>query len=190
MPLMPENSEFARKWQGVVKYHLDQGVGDPIVAYEYMNRFYVLEGNKRVSVLKYFHADSIEGMVTRMVPYPQDSIENQIYYEFMDFYKDSQINYLSFSKRGSFAQLTEAIGKKTGEKWTDDEKMDFRSLYNRFAEIFHAKGGTESRLPQPPTRSCSTCPFILIRRYSGRSTAEMKAGCREDLGGPACMQDR
>ncbi|MBP3872913.1 MAG: BMP family ABC transporter substrate-binding protein, partial [Lachnospiraceae bacterium] len=48
MPLMPENSEFARKWDGVVKYHLDQGVGDPIVAYEYMNRFYVLEGNKRV----------------------------------------------------------------------------------------------------------------------------------------------
>ncbi len=141
MPLMPENSEFARKWSSVVSYHLDQGVGDPIVAYEYMNRFYVLEGNKRVSVLKYFHADSIEGMVTRMVPYPQDSVENRIYYEFMDFYKDSQVNYLFFSRKGSFQRLTEALGKKAGEKWTDDDKMNFRSLYNRFAEIFTAKGG-------------------------------------------------
>ncbi|HCI73910.1 MAG TPA: BMP family ABC transporter substrate-binding protein [Lachnospiraceae bacterium] len=174
MPLMPDNSEFARKWEGVVKYHLDQGVGDPIVAYEYMNRFYVLEGNKRVSVLKYFHADSIEGMVTRMVPYPQDSIENQIYYEFMDFYKDSQINYLSFSKRGSFAQLTEAIGKKTGEKWTDDEKMDFRSLYNRFAEIFHAKGGESLGITAGDALLfyLSLYPYDEVR---GKSTAEMKA---------------
>ena len=141
MPLMPEESEFARKWDGVVQYHLDQGVGDPIIAYEYMNRFYVLEGNKRVSVLKYFHADSIEGSVTRLVPYPADSIENQIYYEFMDFYKDSQINYISFTRKGSYTQLLEAVGKKRGEKLTDDDKMNFRSLYNRFSEIFAGNGG-------------------------------------------------
>ena len=78
MPLMPEDSEFSRKWDGVVQYHLNQGVGDPIEAYEYMNRFYVLEGNKRVSVLKYFHADSIEGTVVVLVPYPDESPENQI----------------------------------------------------------------------------------------------------------------
>ena len=141
MPLMPEDSEFSRKWDGVVQYHLNQGVGDPIEAYEYMNRFYVLEGNKRVSVLKYFHADSIEGTVVRLVPYPGDSPENQIYYEFLSFYKDSQVNYLTFTKKGSYALLTEAVGKKSGEKWTDDEKMDFRSIYNRFTEIFNAKGG-------------------------------------------------
>ncbi len=141
MPLMPDNSEFARKWDGVVRYHLEQGVGDPIVAYEYMNRFYVLEGNKRVSVLKYFQADSIEGSVTRLVPYPSDSIDNKIYYEFMSFYKDSQINYIWFSKKGSFPQLTELMGKKPGDKWTDDEKTDFKSLYTKFSEIFHAKDG-------------------------------------------------
>ena len=143
MPLMPESSEFAMKWDGVLRYHLDQGVGDPITAYEYMNQFYVLEGNKRVSVLKYFHADSVEGSVTRIVPYPAESIENKIYYEFMDFYRDAQINYLKFSKPGSFQKLTAAVGKTAGEKWTDDEKMDFRSLYNRFQEIFTARKGEE-----------------------------------------------
>ena len=174
MPLMPENSEFARKWDGVVKYHLDQGVGDPIVAYEYMNRFYVLEGNKRVSVLKFFQADSIEGTVTRMVPYPQDTIDNQIYYEFMSFYKDSQINYLSFTKRGCFDQLTEAVGKKSGEKWTDDEKMDFRSLYNTFAKIFSARGGDSL----PITPGDALLFYLSLYNYSDvlkKSTDEMKA---------------
>ena len=174
MPLMPEDSEFARKWQGVFEYHLDQGVGDPIVAYEYMNRFYVLEGNKRVSVLKYFHADSIEGSVTRLVPYPGESVENQIYYEFMDFYKDSQINYLTFTKKGSYTQLLEAVGKKSGEKWTDDEKMDFRSLYNRFSEIYTAKGG--KNLPSTPAEALlfylSLYPYEEVLE---RSTDEMKA---------------
>ena len=31
---------------------------EPVQAFEFMNRFYVQEGNKRVSVLKYFGADA------------------------------------------------------------------------------------------------------------------------------------
>ena len=174
MPLMPDNSEFARKWDGVVKYHLEQGVGDPIVAYEYMNRFYVLEGNKRVSVLKYFHADSIEGTVTRLIPYPGDSLENQIYYEFMSFYKDSQINYLTFSKKGSYAQLTEAVGKKSSEKWTDDEKMNFRSLYNRFTEIFTAKGGQSLGIT-PADAFLFYLSLYPYREVLEKSTQEIKS---------------
>ena len=148
MPLMPDNSEFAFKWDSVMKYHLDQGIADPIIAYEFMNRFYVLEGNKRVSVLKYVQADSIEGTVTRLIPYPEDTADSRIYFEFLDFYKDSQVNYIWFSKQGSFEKLTEALGKKRGEKWTDEEKADFRSLYNRFSQIFAAKRG--DTLPVTP----------------------------------------
>ena len=52
--------------------HLDEGIRDPITCYEYMGRFYVQEGNKRVSVLKYFDASSITGNVTRVVPQYSD----------------------------------------------------------------------------------------------------------------------
>lgn len=186
MPLMPEESEFARKWQGVVQYHLDQGVGDPIIAYEYMNRFYVLEGNKRVSVLKYFNADSIEGSVTRYIPYPTESIENQLYYEFMDFYKDSQINYLSFSKTGCFRQLLEAVGKKQGEKWTDDEKMEFRSLYNRFTEIFTSRGGRSLPMLTPGDALLFYLSLYPYSEVIAKNTDEMKADIEklwEDLPG-------
>ena len=141
MPLMPEKSEFARKWDNVLSYHMDQGIGDPIVAYEFMNRFYVLEGNKRVSVLKYMHADSIEGSVTRIVPYPENTLENKIYYEFLDFYKESRINYIWFSQSGSFRKLSEALGKQPGEKWTDEDLENFKSLYTHFSALFEAKGG-------------------------------------------------
>ena len=40
----------------------------PIVAYEFMNQYYVQEGNKRVSVLKYVGAFSITASVTRLIP--------------------------------------------------------------------------------------------------------------------------
>ena len=90
---------------------------------------------------KYFDADSIEGSVTRLIPYETDSRDNRIYYEFMDFYRESQINYLDFTEEGSFPKLQEAVGKKSGEKWTDDEKIDFKSLYTQFAEIFESKKG-------------------------------------------------
>lgn len=146
MPLMPEYSEFAQKWDGVCRYHREQGVGDPIVAYEFMNKFYVLEGNKRVSVLKYFGADSIEGTVTREIPYPSDTPESKIYYEFLDFYKDSQINYIWFTQPGSFPKLTLALGKKPGDAWSDTDRENFKSLYTRFARLFQSKGGDKLKI--------------------------------------------
>ena len=50
-----------------------------------MNHFYVVEGNKRVSVMKYVDAVSIPGNVTRIIPQKNDSKESTIYYEFWDF---------------------------------------------------------------------------------------------------------
>ena len=36
--------------------HEKEGIHEPIKAWEYMNKFYVEEGNKRVSVMKFFGA--------------------------------------------------------------------------------------------------------------------------------------
>ena len=141
MPLMPEKSEFAAKWGHVFEHQTEDGVRDPIIAYEFLNKFYVMEGNKRVSVLKFLNASSIEGMVTRVIPKPADNAENRIYYEFLDFYKDTAINYLWFTREGSFALLTKAVGKTAGEIWTDEEKEDFSSVYMEFLKLFEEKGG-------------------------------------------------
>ena len=69
MPLLGEETEFAHKWISLCETNLsDEGIRDPIRCCEYMGRFYVQEGNKRVSVLKSFGAPSIPAVVTRIIP--------------------------------------------------------------------------------------------------------------------------
>ncbi len=89
-----------------------KGIREPIKAYEFMNKFYVEEGNKRVSVLKFFDAVSIPAMLPVSFPRERKKKENKIYYEFMDFYALSHINYIWFTQLGSFAKLQRLVGKR------------------------------------------------------------------------------
>ena len=105
MPLMENNTEFGSKWSLLSDAHVNEGIRDPIKVYEYLNYYYVVEGNKRVSVLKFFEADSIHAFVTRKVPKPSDDKEIRIYYEYMDFHKKTGVNFIWFSNEGEYKQL-------------------------------------------------------------------------------------
>lgn len=146
MPLLDDDSEFARKWASLYDAHIEEGIRDPIKAVEYMNHFYVVEGNKRVSVLKYVDAVSIQANVTRMIPRRNDSLENRIYFEFLDFYQATAINYLNFSQEGCYTRLLTALGKTLSSSWTDDEKMNLHSAYIHFLEVYEEKGGRKLSL--------------------------------------------
>ncbi len=161
MPILRESSEFAIKWENLSDVHMQEGIRDPIKAYEYMNRFYVEEGNKRVSVMKYFGAVSIPGNVTRIVPKPTEEKENKIYHEFLDFYQAVPINYIWFSQVGSFAKLQEAVGKKPGEIWSKEEQLSFSSVYTRFAAEYQAKGGSKLAI----TPADAFLSFITLYGY-------------------------
>ncbi len=139
MPILRESSEFAQKWARLSTSHENEGIREPITAYEYMNKFYVLEGNKRVSVMKFFDVVSVPGVVTRIVPKRTEDKENKIYFEFLDFYELTQINYIWFSEEGSFKKLLEAVGKDMQTVWTDDEKLEFSSIYRRFMAEYKAQ---------------------------------------------------
>lgn len=141
MPILKQNSEFARKWATLSTSHLEEGIREPIKAYEYMNKFYVLEGNKRVSVAKYFDVDSIPGTVIRIVPKRTNEKENVIYYEYMDFYNVSKVNYLYMSKVGNFPKLQAALGKEQGEMWSDEDRENFSSVFYRSQMEYRARGG-------------------------------------------------
>lgn len=141
LPILDENSEFALKWSVLHHSVVKDGIRDPIKVLEYMNRFYVVEGNKRVSVLKYLDSPMIEGDVTRIIPKRTEEKENKIYFEFLDFYKDTRINYIWFSEEGSFAKLYEAVGKVPGEPWSSEELADFQAAYVRFSAAYDLAGG-------------------------------------------------
>ena len=98
MPLLPDDSEFGMKWISLYKYQINEGIQYPIVAYEFMNQFYVQEGNKRVSVMKFLGTYNITGTVIRLVPKKTEEKENLLYYEFLDFYQVAQNYDVWFSK--------------------------------------------------------------------------------------------
>lgn len=173
MPILRENSEFAQKWSSLSTSHIKEGIREPIKAYEYMNKFYVLEGNKRVSVMKYFGVVSIPGNVTRIVPRRTEEKENKIYYEFLDFYKVAPINYIWFSQEGSFAKLQKAVGKEPGEMWSDEDLLKISAFYTRFSAEFKAKGGNKLNI----TPGDAFLAFITLHGYDAteeKTTNELK----------------
>lgn len=149
MPLLETNTEFATKWARLCDSMISDGLRDPIVAIEYMNRFYVVEGNKRVSVSKYLGGVSVEATVTRYVPRRTNDIENQIYYEFLPFYNATKINYLNFTQLGYYPQLALHMGYRPGEKWSSKDLHDFRAAYLRFAQQYRLIGGQDRPLGSP-----------------------------------------
>ena len=140
MPLLSEHSEFAVKWQSLCSSHLSEGIRDPIKVYEYMNRYYVEEGNKRVSVLKFFDAVNISADVIRILP-SREAPETELYYEFVSFYKYSRINYIEFTKKGSYERLQQLLGKAPDEPWTEDERRIFSTAYHYFRTAYEGNGG-------------------------------------------------
>ena len=138
MPLLPEKSEFAAKWAALYNHQIDDGIRDPIVVFEFMHRFYVQEGNKRVSVMKSLDAYSIPGTVTRIIPKKTEDKEVCLYYEFMDFYQVSESYDVWFSKEGSYKKLLKLMGKNPGELWTPEERNAFHSACEKFGRAYLA----------------------------------------------------
>ncbi len=176
MPLFKRGSEFATKWEALYDSMEEEGLRDPIVAYEFLNKFYVQEGNKRVSVSKYMGAVSIEGQVVRLVPKKSEAKEIEMYYEFLDFYEKTQINYLNFTKIGSYALLLGATCEEPETEWDDDQKMDFKSVYTNFRKEFVAKGGTKLSL----TASDALLIYLNIFGYD-KAKNNISSDWKDDL---------
>ncbi len=141
MPLLGVKSEFANKWTQLYADVVEEGVRDAIVVQEYMNKYYVVEGNKRVSVMKCLDAVSVEAIVTRIIPNRSDDKENRIYFEYLPFYDATGLNNVLLSEEGGYEKLAAYVGRKPGEKWTQEEIYDFRSMYSRFSVEFEEQGG-------------------------------------------------
>lgn len=141
MPLLSEDSEFAQKWQAVYSSQLSEGIREPITVYEYINRYYVLEGNKRVSILKYVGAASVYGNIIRLIPERDESnTEISIYYEFLDFDKRLFFDNLWFSRKGRFTSLVEQTRQylKNHPEIKEDTSAVINSVHRRFREAYKA----------------------------------------------------
>lgn len=142
MPLLPPDTEFAAKWISLYDYQTEEGISDAITVIEFLGKFYVSEGNKRVSVLKYLEQPTILANVTRVLPPVSEDPEVKIYYEFLEFYKCTSIYNITFTEPGSYSRLAELLGMElNGTPWPEETVMDLKSAFLAFSKAYTASGG-------------------------------------------------
>ena len=184
LPLLDSKSEFGTKWINLCKAHLgDTGITDPIMCFEYLGNFYVQEGNKRVSVLRYFDSPRIPGTVKRILPAQSEEPRIKAYYEFIDFYKVSRLYTVQFRRPGDYGKLLGYLGKKSGEEWTEDERRTFNSYFHYFRDAFFAANTKlEDVLPEEALLLwLKLYPFQDLGRLTASQLRKSVAALWEDM---------
>ena len=136
MPLLEPDSEFALKWDHLYASQVNEGIRDPIKVYEYMHRFYVQEGNKRVSVSKYVNTPTILAEVTRIVPRDFESDEYLQYSQFVDFYSVCPIYDIEITLSNGYRTIAEAMGETLDTEWPEDKVKALKAAYQLFARTY------------------------------------------------------
>ena len=142
MPLMAENSEFAVKWSSLYDSQIEEGIRDPVKAYEFMNRFYVEEGNKRVSVLRYVGAVSIPADIIRIRPPRTDTEQSRLYYEYLDFYRVTGSFEIVLSVPGSYARLARILEQNLQDPWPEELLEKLHAGFLAFKTVYQKRGGS------------------------------------------------
>ena len=126
LPLTPPETEFANQWCELYQHYLsDEGIRNPITCYEYLGQFYVLDGKKRVSVVKCHGGSTICACVTRILPVKTEDPVIQRYYEFLDAFEKTRLYQIAFTHPGSFPKLQKALGYEEDHVWTDSDRYSF-----------------------------------------------------------------
>ena len=170
MPLLAVDSEFGFKWRSLCVAHLsDSGIRDPISCYEFLGKFYVQEGNKRVSVLKYFGASAVSANVIRILPAVTASPEMASYQDFLTHYPLTKCYEVFFTEPNSFPGLQNALGFALDHTWTDEERRRFLSSHYYFSQAFQELGGGELAI------SAADAMLEWLKLYPFRKIKEMSA---------------
>ena len=141
MPIMEKNTEFAQKWSSLYDAQVTEGIREPIKVYEYLWKFYVEEGNKRVSVLKYLDNPEVTADVIRIMPAPSEDDKTRAYYEFLDFFACAPVYSVIFTKPGCYKKLAEYMGQDLEHPWPKEAVNKLSGAYYRFSQSFIEKGG-------------------------------------------------
>ena len=171
MPLLDPGSEFSQKWNTLYASVVSDGLRQPVTALEYLGKYYLVEGNKRVSVMKFLDSVAIEADVTRVLPERTDDPENVAYFEYIDFCKDTGANYLWFSKPGSCARIYALTGHEPGKRWTSEERKDFEAAYIRFRTEYKLRETAQNSGRLPATTGDA---FLIYLEATGYEEAPHK----------------
>lgn len=145
LPLTSGGSKLSHQWCQLYASITDNtGITNPIRCYEYLGKFYVQDGMKRVSVLKYLGIETVSAQVVRYMPKRTVDKAIQNYYEFLIYYRQTQLYQLVFSQPGDFYKLQSALGYEPGHVWDDKERHTFMLFWGKFQDAFRSSIGGQS----------------------------------------------
>ncbi|MBE6041786.1 MAG: BMP family ABC transporter substrate-binding protein [Clostridiales bacterium] len=161
MPLLEPDTEFAMKWSNLYNAQLSEGFNSPIKAYEYLHRFYVLEGNKRVSVSRFLDMPSISAEVIRLYPSRQVMEEHPEYAEFLEFYKVAPLYDIVCTEPGAYGEIAALAGQDLVEAWPEKKVKALRTAFWKFTETMKGLG---DRMPE---LEMGDAFLVFMRIYGG-----------------------
>ena len=191
MPVLKPGTEFARKWSELYDSQTKEGIRDPIKAYEYMTRFYVEEGNKRVSVSRFVGASAIHANVIRVMPKKADTKEYRVYREFLEYFNVNRMYDVVFSEEGSYRKFAACLGQTMDKPWPAEVREDIKAAYAVFEQVYHHEG-EKRRMTLPdgdafltylnfyPIQSLINEPRTLLENRIDRLWKEFLVDANED----------
>lgn len=130
MPIAEEESEFADSWCRMYQAYLSvRGLTDPIECVEYMGKFYVVDGKKRVSVLKAHGEIRVNAHVVRLVPALSDDAQAKKYADFQNVFSKTRLYQVELSNAEDFPKLQKAMGLAADQEWNESDRYHYMFTY-------------------------------------------------------------
>lgn len=168
-PLSLPKSEFADQWREINKqYFCEKGLRGEIRCFEYLGKFYVCDGMKRVSVLKFHNVPTIRSHVTRIMPISTETKSFQQYYEFLSNFRLTNLYQLQFTQPGYFEKFQRALGKKATCKWTDSDRAQFLTIWPKIENAFRKSYDDILHI------TAADATAVLLERYSFEQIIQME----------------
>ena len=170
LPIPAPNSKFAEHWMRIYEvFYLHEVNSNVIKCYEYLGKFYVADGLKRVSVAKFLSVSTMRAQVVRILPIRTDTREAQQYFDFLFQYRLTHLYQLQFTQPGFFEQLQSALGNGPSYRWSEGDRSRFLMNWNTIEEAFRKAYGGLLRL------TTADALVVLMRKYSYEQILQMES---------------
>ena len=138
LPVSPPDSDYADRWCRLYQVLLsDADFDKPISCYEYLGKFYVCDGMKRVSAAKYHSVACLRAQVIRILPLNAVSREVSLYYDFLYQYRFTKLYQLQFTQPGFYEELQTGLGLRATHRWSNSDRAYFLAHWPSIEEAFH-----------------------------------------------------
>lgn len=169
LPVSPPDSDYADQWCRLYQVLLsDADFDKPISCYEYLGKFYVCDGMKRVSAAKYHSVACLRAQVIRILPLNAVSREVSLYYDFLYQYRFTKLYQLQFTQPGFYDELQTELGLRATHRWSNSDRAYFLAHWPRIEEAFHNSYDGMLLI------TAADALVILMRKYSFEKIISME----------------